>query len=399
MSGNKERIKEKKKTLYLVFNHFEKEHLGKDVFLVPYYLGKIYGFDVNIVYPKTKTNAYMPKEIRGVKLIPLKNIFAFLPSKLLKELVFLFYVIKHAKSIDILMRFHLSRETVLIGTVYKWLNPKGFLYVKGDGGRRFLKPSFGGFKHILKRFICKNFLHNVDLISTETKKNYEEFLNTDLLGIDISAKLRLMYNGFDADLMKEFAVNKKTFAQKENLIITVGRLGTEEKNTQMLLDAASGLDMKNYKIALIGPVDARFQTYIDNFYAKNPHLQDKVVFTGAVYDKAELWAWYNKSKVFILTSLYEGFANVFAEAVNFENYLISTEVSGVKEMTGVSGYGEIIPQNDTARLRLLLQQIINGETDLESLYDKINWNNIDVSWGKFIKEAALGMADPKKETQ
>ena len=44
------------KNITLVFNHFETEHLGKDVFLVPYYLDKIYNLDVTIVYQETKIN-------------------------------------------------------------------------------------------------------------------------------------------------------------------------------------------------------------------------------------------------------------------------------------------------------------------------------------------------------
>lgn len=42
--------------LTLLFENVEHVHLGKDVFLFPYYLGKRYGMNVNIVYPQTPTN-------------------------------------------------------------------------------------------------------------------------------------------------------------------------------------------------------------------------------------------------------------------------------------------------------------------------------------------------------
>ena len=42
--------------LTLIFRCFEEVHLGKDVFLVPYYLGKRLGYEVTIVYPLTGTN-------------------------------------------------------------------------------------------------------------------------------------------------------------------------------------------------------------------------------------------------------------------------------------------------------------------------------------------------------
>ena len=44
------------KNITLIFGHFEKEHLGKDVFLVPYYLEKLYGGKTTIVNSKTETN-------------------------------------------------------------------------------------------------------------------------------------------------------------------------------------------------------------------------------------------------------------------------------------------------------------------------------------------------------
>ena len=56
------------KQLTLIFNHFETEHLGKDVFLVPLYLGKQLGYDVTIVYPLTETNKDFPLQIWGYSL-------------------------------------------------------------------------------------------------------------------------------------------------------------------------------------------------------------------------------------------------------------------------------------------------------------------------------------------
>lgn len=61
----------KKKELTLIFGHFEREHLGKDVFWVPFYLEKICDADATIVYSLTETNRDMPQSYRGVKLCAL----------------------------------------------------------------------------------------------------------------------------------------------------------------------------------------------------------------------------------------------------------------------------------------------------------------------------------------
>ncbi|WP_303812494.1 hypothetical protein, partial [Apibacter mensalis] len=96
------------KNLTLVFAHFEKEHLGKDVFLVPYYLGKELSYEVTIVYQKTKTNnLFKNNTYKGVKLRSLINIFKL--NKLQNISFFLsslLYVIKNGKKIDLLMTFH-----------------------------------------------------------------------------------------------------------------------------------------------------------------------------------------------------------------------------------------------------------------------------------------------------
>lgn len=43
------------KKIVLIFNHFEREHFGKDVFLFPYTLSKCVGGKAMIVYPETSS--------------------------------------------------------------------------------------------------------------------------------------------------------------------------------------------------------------------------------------------------------------------------------------------------------------------------------------------------------
>jgi hypothetical protein len=59
------------------------------------------------------------------------------------------------------------------------------------------------------------------------------------------------------------------------------------------------------------------------------------------------------------------------------------------------GYGQIIPQNDPVYLSDILQKIINKD-NLETLYDQVNWENNDVSWENFLKEAVSTII-PKRD--
>jgi hypothetical protein len=111
------------KNITLIFKHFEIEHFGKDVFLVPYYLGKINNMKTTIVYPRTDTNKHFPSEIRGIKLSPLNLKGSKTSHYLYRNLNFIIYVIFNARKIDVLMRFHLRNMTSILGIIYKKLNP------------------------------------------------------------------------------------------------------------------------------------------------------------------------------------------------------------------------------------------------------------------------------------
>ena len=376
----------KKANLFLFFNHFEEEHLGKDVFLVPYYMGKCYNMNVSIVFPETKTNKNMPPLIRGVKLIPVCNI----QKGKNQVLPFIFFLIRNIKNIDNLMLIHLVPPTALLGILYKIIKPTGFLYVKGDGvgmcsrdlEQRCMKSTQLKDKVIYKMF--HSFLKKVNLITVETQKDYESLSERNVYGIDIKHKTKQMQNGFDDDLLSQFRMKALSFEEKEKIILTVGRLGTYPKNTEMLLEAIKRINLRDWKVVLIGPIEQKeccFQKQIDELYLNNPNLVDKVVFLNAIYDKKVLWEWYNKSKIFVMTSLSESFGIVYTEAARFKNYIISTDVGGARDIIEES-WGEIINQEDYIALASALQKFIDNDAPLKTKFNELK--ETDFSWEKKI---------------
>jgi len=392
--------KQRTKNLTLIYTTaIENEHFGKDVFLVPYYLGKIFNLNVNIVYASSKTNKNFTSRIRNVTLIPKKNVNS---NKILLGIYDFFYILFNAKKIDFFMRFFFSNTTAITGFMYKKLNKNGILYVKSDGKpdewpllgyHNSLHNRKNSFVKNIKKYIYKLFLENIDLITVETESGYKSFLGNTLLSVNLSNEIQLMYNGFDKNLFDQYSMRLKNYSEKENIILVVGRLGTFQKNTEMILETAEKLFFHNWKIVLIGPIEEKeqnFQAKIDAFYYSNPHLQGIVIFTGSIYDKKKLWAWYNNAKIFVLTSLYESFGIVFSEALFFRNYIVSTDVGAAKESIRM-GYGKIIPQNDTHYLSNALQNIIDDENYLSEMYDSVDWNIHDISWERYIREATKNL--------
>lgn len=378
------------KNLTLVFSHFEKEHFGKDVFLVPYYLGKELSYGVTIVYQKTKTNnLFKNNNYKGVKLCSLINIFKL--NKLQNISFFLsslLYVIKNGKKIDLLMTFHFRITSAILCLLYKLVNPKGKFYLKVDGGEDILDVKNNSL--FIKSSIYNKLLEICDYISVETHlafKLWSENLN-------ISDKIFLIENGFDEEEFKKSSIKLIPFTKKENIIITVGRIGAVEKNTLMFLKAIEKIsDLKNWKFYLIGPIEDKFKNSINQFYIKNPELKDKVIFTGPILEKKKLWEYYNKAKVFVLTSRREGYAIVFSEAYRFNNYIVSTIVGGAEEnIYKNDDFGKLIEQENDDELKFVLEQIINDNNYFLKYPDK---DHSDNSWQICLKSLVDSIKDNK----
>jgi glycosyltransferase involved in cell wall biosynthesis len=378
-----------KKKLVLIFNNFEQEHIGKDVFLVPYYLGKLYEMDVSIVYPRMATNKRMPSIIKGVKLHPL-SFTNFRGSRHFFVLRVLFYLFRHAKDIDVLMLFHLFPKSVIIALVFKLLNSSGQVYVKMDIPMHiidklkfiFLKTSI---LSLVQTQIYKAFFRKVDLLSCETLDCYNE-LSNGMFDDLINDKLVLMPNGFDEDERESLGIKIKSYIEKENVIITVGRLGSKQKNTELFLEALSSIDLKDWKVFLIGSMENVFKKYIIEYFIRNPHLKEKVLFTDAVYEKRELFEYYNKSKVFVLTSRWESYGLVLNEAKRFGNYLISTDVGAAKYLIDDGKYGVLIEQDNVEFLSTVLKEIINGDIEINVCQ---NDDMTETYWSTQVKKIHL----------
>ena len=351
----------RKKNITLIFNSIEEEHLGKDVFLTPFYLGRVLGYAVNIVYGPTETNKTMPKEWRGVNLHPLRQ------KGLLAKFFYLFW---HAWSIDLLMLFHFSYGTLLLGLTYKLLHPSGILYVKADGLAILAQEEqlcrSNNWKVKILCYLFKRLLERVDKISIETEDDYKR-LCKPVFGINVRDKLALMLNGFDEYILKDLHIEEKALSQKENIFLTVGRIGSYLKNNEMFLQALKMIDLKGWKVVFIGPIEKNekdFSVYINSFFQANPHLKDSVLFTGPIYDKKVLWEWYNRAKVFVLTSRSESFGIVLMEAFRFRDYILSTKVGFAKEAISY-GYGDFLAQEDANALAVKLQAIIDEKVQLK----------------------------------
>lgn len=174
-------------------------------------------------------------------------------------------------------------------------------------------------------------------------------------------------------------------------MITVGRICSYQKNTDMILNALSKIDLKDWKFYFIGPLTDSFNTssesnykkHIEQFYLENPLLEERVIFTGPIYDSKEIYEYYLRAKVFVLTSRYEGFANVLSEAAALGCYIVSTDVGGASLVSNDWQFGTKIEQEDIEGLAEIFQSIIAGAMIMNSTKQK-PYN--ELLWGKMVRK-------------
>lgn len=357
------------KNFYSIFVDTRRKELTKPNGLIPHTLYKKFGYNSTIV---TYDNGddYYDENIKGVNIEFLKRITG---KPIIDGSLF---IIKNAKKIDILHTFFWKKENYFWFFLYKFLNKKGKIYVTMDVDERAKNENLT--KNGIKAKIRKKFLKMCDLISAETTEMYN-FLKEN------------WYDEIKYVPYGVLAANEKIYYNnKENTIITVGRIGTYQKATEILMEAYKNIykDIPNWKVKIIGPIEEEFKKEINQYYKNYPNLKELVEFTGPIYDRKQLMLEFEKAKVFCLTSRYESFGLVLSEAGSRGDYIISTNIAPARDLTNCGEYGTLFKIDNVEELSNKLKQVCLNQ-------EKINRNckaiqkfiNINYTWEAVCKKA------------
>lgn len=372
-----------KKNFLHIHDEFEYTWLGKDNGMIPIYMSEVCGYNSYILTNDIKHE--LPDVFRSVHIVKVKRLFKKIGNfayfiKLLRRLNIFKYLIKNAKEIDVLMLFHISRCSYWYAFVYKLLNKTGKVYIKADFNlevyqkeirrlntkSRTFKDFFKKINEIAEYKKRKKLVTMVDLISYETEDSYNE-MKYSYAGVDTKGKVIYLPNGYD-NLEIERNYKIKNMDNKKNIILTVGRLGTEAKNTEFLLESLKKIDFKDWKFYFVGSETKEFQIYKDNFFNKYPYLKEKILFLGEIKDRKKLYSLYNEAKVFVLPSKWESFGIVMVEAMAFGEYIITSNTCAANDITKNGEIGKIISIDEDKELVNSIQDVINNKIDLKLKY-------------------------------
>ncbi|WP_288479598.1 glycosyltransferase [uncultured Clostridium sp.] len=180
---------------------------------------------------------------------------------------------------------------------------------------------------------------------------------------------------------------------KNNEIVAIGRL-SEQKNYPLMIEAFSRLvyEYEDYELIIYGegPQEKNLKELVNE---KN--LNDKVKFLGF---KKDIHDRIIKSKIFIMSSDYEGISNSMLEAMAMGLPVITTDYSGGGARETIKNYenGLLIKVKDCDDMYNKIKLLIENK----NLYDRISINsrkiryelnpeNVATQWINYISEIGI----------
>lgn len=201
---------------------------------------------------------------------------------------------------------------------------------------------------------------------------------------EIQKKSRIIFNPINDCFLKENKIVKK-----ENTIINIGRL-MPQKNQIMLINAFSEIIKKypQYKLKIFGegPLKESLKKRIEDL-----NIEDKAFLCGLTDNiKEEL----ENSKIFVLSSNYEGMPNVLIEAMATGCASISTDCpcGGPREFIENYKNGILITVGDEKELENSIEKLIKDEEKIKELgenakkiKEKLKTEDIINQWKEYIQ--------------
>lgn len=190
-----------------------------------------------------------------------------------------------------------------------------------------------------------------DISTNVSQEAVDSFVS---LGAVSSQRMISIPNGIDINKFHYNEKNNFFFSKdkEEKIIISVGRFN-EQKDYPNLIRAISILvkKKKDIRVKIVGDGDLKMEI-ID--LARSLNVDNYIDFLGIRRDIAQLMS---ASDIFVLSSSYEGFGLVVAEAMACERPVVATDCGGVKEVVGDCGI--LVEPRNSEQLAEAINHMLN----------------------------------------
>ncbi|MCL1995717.1 MAG: glycosyltransferase [Defluviitaleaceae bacterium] len=273
---------------------------------------------------------------------------------------------------------------------YKQMNPNGKVYLGLDMNRYWLDHWINALQ---KRgeasvFQFKKAFDLCDIVAASCTQMRDKINSEPLL----SASCRLLPNAFFGGA--DGHTPNPSANKKRDIILTVGRIGTPEKNNGDLIHAFVKIMkyLPTWKVRLVGPIEPDFQADMNKLYSMYPELKKRVILTGPITNKADLYKEYDAAKIFALTSQREGGTpNVYAEALFHGCKFITSDIEAADDIIAFGALGEKYTRQNVPQLTDILIKMAK-RSDKKAMEQHIpialEYGKKHFEWGRNAKKLA-----------
>jgi glycosyltransferase involved in cell wall biosynthesis len=197
---------------------------------------------------------------------------------------------------------------------------------------------------------------NADAVICYTTEMKEEMENWGVR----TENVRIIHNGVNAEFFRPLNNNKKEYD-----IIWVGRY-VPGKGIEFLIQSLSELkkEFNNFKVLMIG--SGPLKKSIEKMIIKS-NLSNHISLIENISND-DLLYYYNKSKLFVLTSIEEGVPRTILEAMACGLPVVCSDLPQLKTL--IEGSGILAPKKDTISIANAVIKILNDN----KFYEKLSAN-------------------------
>lgn len=202
-------------------------------------------------------------------------------------------------------------------------------------------------------------------------------------------RILTIYNGIDIQKFSPEGMKREVCRRLYNagcnkIILAVGRL-SEEKDYPNLLNSFSMIVKKDRNIQLWIVGDGPLRASLERL-AADLGLSERTKFLGTRPDN-EIPGLMRAADIFVLSSAWEGFGLVVAEAMATEKVVVATDSGGVREVVG--DFGFLVPAKDSKALANTLEKALNmpseqaielGKKARQRIVEKYSLDSIAERW-------------------
>lgn len=332
-------MRSEKKKFITITRVGDESIFSKDVGMIPFIVGQCDNWESTVAYLKSD---HIISDIGFEKYCKLICIGENTRDNHKNREIIIDFIKRNIHKYDVVNFYNYGTNLYKYSYYCKKYNPSIIIWSKLDMG-------MGGYMH----FYEDNFLRKikncferfksqyVDLFSVETYDYYKNLKD------NIMFQNRLLYFPNGLKLLENQSIYKK----KENILLHVARIGSFEKNSELLIKALNKIKpeiLKQWKIYLIGPYTVEFKKFLEEIQSENKLLKDIIFLTGNISDRTLLYSYYAKSKIFCLTSRHESFGIAALEALYHKNYLLLSNYGlVVNDLTDNEHYGKVVDSFDS----------------------------------------------------